>query len=230
MFRFPHNRPATVAAVDCMRQDCTFIPIKDGDDRVTHVCITVMDVTDTCIYQMQLQDAMNTLEEISAYDPLTGVFNRGHVESRLRDEFARSHRHDSDLSVILFDIDHFKRVNDTYGHMAGDEVLGEVADRVTGALRKEDVFGRYGGEEFTVILPDSDLAAARIVAERLRHCIAARPIATSAGPVEITITLGVCQLHPDIATHEMLLDRADQALYRGKAGGRNGVFLYGADM
>ncbi|MDN3518868.1 diguanylate cyclase [Aquisalimonas lutea] len=226
LFRFPHNRPATTAVVDCMRQDCTFIPIKDGDNHVTHVCITIMDATDTCIYQIQLREAMDSLEKSSARDPLTGIFNRGHIESRLRDEFARSHRHDSDLSVILFDIDHFKRVNDLHGHMAGDEVLCEVANRVAGALRKEDVFGRYGGEEFTVVLPDSDLAAARVVAERLRHCIAARPIVTSAGAVDVTVTLGVCRRHPDIATHETLLNRADQALYRGKAGGRNGVFLY----
>ncbi len=223
LFRFPHNRPATAASVDCMRQDCTFIPIRDATDRVTHVCITVTDVTDACIYQMQLLDAMRRLEEMSVRDALTGIFNRGHIEARLRDEVARSRRHGDPLSVILLDVDDFKRVNDRHGHKAGDTVLREVVRRITGNLRQHDVCGRYGGEEFTVVLPGTDLPSARVVAERLRRAVACQAVETSAGPIKLSITLGVAQLDPDTIDHEMLLDRADRALYQGKRAGRDRV-------
>jgi len=225
LFRFPHNRPATASSVDCMRQNCTFIPIKDSNDAVTHVCITVMDVTDTCIYQLQVQEAMHNLKEVSMRDPLTGIFNRGHIEAQLRKEFARSRRHETPLSVILFDIDRFKEVNDSFGHMAGDEVLRGVVTRTVEAVREEDICGRYGGEEFTVVLPDTDLASARVVAERLRRTIADGPISTTSGAIDVTVTLGVAQLHDSMLTHEVLLDTADQALYRGKESGRNKVVV-----
>lgn len=223
LFRFPHNRPATAGLVEAMRQDCTFIPIKNDAQEVTHVCITVMDVTDTCIYELRMRQAMGELEEMSNRDPLTGIFNRRHLEDRLRTEFARSRRHEHALSVVMFDIDYFKPVNDRYGHMAGDEVLRELVRRVTGSLREEDICGRYGGEEFTVILPNTDLPAAVVAAERLRGIVADKPVECSAGTVTVTITLGVAHLHPALDNHDILLDAADQALYRGKSQGRNRV-------
>lgn len=223
LFRFPHNRPATAGLVDAMHQDCTFIPIKNDDQEVTHVCITVMDVTDTCIYELRMRQAMDELQEMSNRDPLTEIVNRRHLEDRLRTEFARSRRHDQPLSVIMFDIDHFKPVNDRHGHMAGDEVLRELVRRVTPSLREEDICGRYGGEEFTVILPNTDLPAAVVAAERVRRIVGDQAIECSVGPVTVTVTLGVAHLHSALDNHEILLDAADQALYRGKTHGRNCV-------
>jgi two-component system cell cycle response regulator len=157
-------------------------------------------------------------------DDLTGVFNRRYLNQRLMSEFSFSRRHDRALSLLLIDLDHFKSVNDTHGHLAGDHVLRETAQRVAGIIRAEDVLARYGGEEFCVLCRDTDLMNASILAERIRHQTSATPHMVAAGPLVVTVSIGVVAI-PDsaIGTPEQLIDAADESLYQAKASGRNCV-------
>jgi diguanylate cyclase (GGDEF)-like protein len=156
-------------------------------------------------------------------DPLTKVFNRRHVMRCLEIEVERSRRNTSALSLIVLDIDHFKRINDRHGHPTGDQVLVGVTQRVRAELRSGDILARIGGEEFLVLLPAMDLGHARVVAERLRSAIADRPIAAGkADPIAVTASLGVATLTPD-DNAQSLIGAADAMLYAAKHAGRNRV-------
>jgi len=158
------------------------------------------------------------LDSASRTDVLTGLANRRKLEADIDALTGMARRHDQPFSVALVDVDHFKSVNDTYGHSAGDEVLCAIAARLQEALRVEDVAGRWGGEEFLFLLPMTDLPGARVVGERLRLAVAAEPVRISDGTlVVVSISVGVAT-GTDVP--EVLL-RADGALYRAKAGGRN---------
>jgi diguanylate cyclase (GGDEF)-like protein len=164
------------------------------------------------------------VQELATTDELTGQHNRRHfyaIATALVSSAARGSR---DLAAVMLDIDKFKNVNDTYGHGVGDEVIREVAARVRASIRHSDVLGRYGGEEFAVVLPDHD-GSAPDLAERMRSAVADTPIATSAGPLTVTISAGLAQLGPADATLDQLLARADHALYRAKESGRNRVVV-----
>lgn len=165
------------------------------------------------------------LRKAADRDALTGVFNRRHIEAAGTTEVSRARRYRRPLSVIVMDIDHFKRVNDTFGHAIGDEVICATTRLLERATRDSDVVGRLGGEEFIVILPETDGASAMILADRLRQAIAAASVATSIGPVRWTVSCGVeamSSTDPDLAE---LLRRADRALYAAKGAGRNCVRL-----
>lgn len=222
LLKFSHNRPIT-GGVDSMRQDCTFMPVKSADDHVQYVCLCLYDVTDTSMYQEMLKEAMNTLAEASNRDGLTGIYNRRFLESTLTKEFERTRRYGGNLSFFLLDLDFFKRINDTYGHLAGDEVLRQTSNRILQAIRAPDTAGRYGGEEFGVILPETPVAGARIVAERLRHAIASKPVMFNNIPIPITTSIGISEVHEGIANYEALIHEADTALYKSKTDGRNRV-------
>jgi diguanylate cyclase (GGDEF)-like protein len=166
------------------------------------------------------------LESIT--DPLTRAYNRRFCDQRLNEEISRAHRYKRPLSILLFDLDHFKRINDTHGHLYGDLVLRTVAEVVKGKLRNCDYFCRYGGEEFLVILTETDLPGAEVVAERMREDIERHlfPHPTLTGEhVPVTLSVGVTALatgnKQDLATH--LIERADQGLYHCKTAGRNTV-------
>lgn len=166
------------------------------------------------------------LKELSSHDGLTRLLNHRAVHDRLREELSRSTRFDRPLSVILSDIDHFKRVNDTHGHLAGDAVLRAVAASFRATLRTSDVVGRYGGEEFLVVLAESDLDAARQVAERLRAALAHREVPLPAGgTLTVTASFGVASRGevPAPASADALVSLADTRLYQAKAAGRNCV-------
>lgn len=225
LFRFRHNRPVT-GGVDCMRQDCTLVPVKDEKGQVNHVCVTLLDVTDTSIYQSMMKDALRRLDEASNRDGLTGVYNRRYLEQALAKEFARVKRYEGTLSLIMVDIDHFKNVNDERGHLAGDEVIRRIAEILASCIRESDTLGRYGGEEFAVLLPHTKLDGALVLAERLRKCVAAQPVTFSNQCIPITISVGVAELHPDTPSYEHLIQDADTALYQSKDKGRNRVTAY----
>jgi diguanylate cyclase (GGDEF)-like protein len=164
------------------------------------------------------------LERDALFDPLTGLNNRRWLEARLPRLIKRYQYSGQSLSVLMIDVDHFKRLNDTYGHLAGDIVLSALGQALLEHLRPTDLSVRYGGEEFVVILPSADLAGARIAAERLRRAVKTTPIVTHQGATlpSVTISIGIAQLSGDEDAASVLA-RADVALYRAKNLGRNRV-------
>lgn len=180
--------------------------------------------------QRELLEKNRELEHLSTTDSLTGLRNRRFLEERLQVEFRRAQRYGTSLSLVLADLDHFKAVNDRYGHAAGDAVLRAVADRLRDRLRCTDVGGRFGGEEFLVILSHQTLEGARVFAERWRSEVAAEPVETEEGErISVCLSAGIARYVPGLASAESLVARADDALYRAKAAGRDCVALAGSD-
>ena len=171
-----------------------------------------------------LRDALEEVQRLAITDSLTGLHNRRHLLELARHELQRARRYRLPMSVFMLDIDEFKRVNDTYGHAIGDQVLQGVAECCRQELRGVDVLGRYGGDEFAAVLSETGLPAACQVAERLRKSIAQRALDTKAGQVTVTVSLGVAVLDDEHLAPETLLDHADQALYVAKQSGRNRVY------
>jgi two-component system cell cycle response regulator len=164
------------------------------------------------------------LEELATTDPLTRVLNRRALADRLAVEMDRARRFKADLTVLLIDIDHFKRVNDTAGHLAGDEVLRQIANLLEDAVRTVDIVARYGGEEFVVILPQTSPEGACIFAERVRERIARQEFSLGTRSIRLTVSVGLATFPaPDITSADDFFARADQAMYRAKANGRNQV-------
>lgn len=171
---------------------------------------------------------LDLLEVENITDPLTKVYNRRYLDRRLDEEVARSKRYSLELSVFMLDIDHFKRVNDTYGHQAGDVTLSTLGSLIKADLRDMDVVYRYGGEEFLIICTNTPIKGATLVAERIRHLIESHPIeiSDSAGRnqmIQVTASIGVASLSYGIDNKEKLVQAADQSLYRAKQDGRNRV-------
>lgn len=179
------------------------------------------------VIQQRLFHAQQTLQFEASHDALTGACNRGAILELLKKEIARQQRSPEPLALMLADLDHFKDVNDTYGHVVGDQVLAEVVRRLTASIRLGDSIGRYGGEEFLLVLPDCDVAGGLAVGERCRAAVADCPVGTAAGPVCVTISVGAfstSQVSTPIS-QSVLLRLADGALYEAKASGRNRVKL-----
>lgn len=167
------------------------------------------------------KEAELALERISRRDPLTGVANRRHFFDRTAEEFARARRSGTDLSLIMLDVDRFKRINDRWGHAAGDRVIQDLCEGARTVLRASDLFARLGGEEFAVLAPETDLAGAFELAERLRQHIAGRALEEAGDIIRYTISAGVGTLMPDDASTESALLRADRALFDAKRSGRD---------
>ncbi len=230
LFRFSHNSMIKGQNIEFMHQDCTFIPLKNASTGEMHVCITIHDMTDVVASQMKIvevNDINKTLEQITNHDDLTSLYNRGYVEKQIDFEFRKAKRYGNIFSVIFFDIDKFKNVNDVYGHLAGDEVLKNVAEITKKQLRASDILGRYGGEEFFIFLPETNLeSAATILSERIRMAIEKMTTCFKGTEIKITISLGVVQFRPDIENHLQMIHEADIALYHSKQNGRNAVTQY----
>jgi two-component system cell cycle response regulator len=175
--------------------------------------------------QHQLIAAREQLREKAMHDPLTGLLTRGAFFEIHERELLRARRTDTPMSLIMADLDHFKQINDRYGHLAGDDVLREAARRLSATLRRSDAMGRYGGEEFIALATGCRLADALPLAERFRQSINAAPFETSAGTLRVTTSVGVASTD-DVGDAARLLKAADDALYRAKAGGRNRVEVY----
>jgi len=171
----------------------------------------------------QRQLLEDELKRQATTDPLTGLFNRRQYEALFEREVQRARRHDRPLALCVLDLDYFKRINDSYGHAAGDAALTVAADVCRAALRDADIAGRLGGEEFIILLPDTDLASATRVADRLREQLAQTDVVAQQQRFRLTATFGVTELRPhDQSINDMIL-RADAALYEGKRNGRNQV-------
>ena len=174
------------------------------------------------------------LEQETITDPLIGVYNRRYLDRRLGEEFARAKRYQLHLALLLIDIDHFKRVNDTYGHPVGDQVLRHWGGIILGVVRASDIVARYGGEEILVIAPGTSSLEAFALAERIRTNIESHEVTMSSDPdqpqaIRITVSIGVTSLTNQVNQIEQLLQKADEALYSAKNGGRNRVAM-GADV
>ncbi len=176
-------------------------------------------------YQDRLRHNVQLSLEMAITDQLTGLHNRRYMSRHLDNLIANAHKSGKPIVFLIFDIDHFKAVNDTYGHDIGDEVLREFASRIAANVRGIDLACRYGGEEFVVVMPDTDVKFACDVAERLRKSVETTPFAISRAPhkLNITISIGVAGSKGDADSAAALLHRADQALYRAKKSGRNRV-------
>jgi diguanylate cyclase (GGDEF)-like protein len=170
----------------------------------------------------ELADLYLELESISRTDPVTGLYNRRHLEEHIRLVAHGAERHQHPLSILTVDIDHFKAANDRFGHDGGDVVLRVVAERMRADLRADDVIGRWGGEEFVVVLPMTPESGSLIAAERLRAAVAASPISLGqAGTVDVTVSVGCASAAGGDVAH--LIRDSDEALYRAKTAGRNRV-------
>ena len=190
------------------------------------VVCTARDVTDrnqarreAAAHLAELTAANARLAALAATDGLTGLLNHRALHERLAEEFLRASRHSQPLSLLMLDLDHFKTINDTRGHLAGDDALRALAGVLSQAARESDIVARCGGEEFVVILPQTDADGALLLAERMRAAVEAAD-----GPLNsVTVSIGVCALCPDHADFAVLLRCVDAALYRSKAAGRNQV-------
>ncbi len=174
-----------------------------------------------------LRGAKNRLEKLSATDGLTGLYNHRHFQERLGEEFRRAQRYSDPMSLIMLDLDHFKSVNDRFGHPFGDRVLRETAERIRSSVREPDVCARYGGEEFAVILPATHLQGALSVGERIFKTLRAKTYQADDGEVvRVTASAGI-SFYPskDVTSPEVLLKFADDALYRAKREGRDAIYL-----
>lgn len=198
------------------------------------ILVVIVSVVFTIAYLMlrvvarQLDQAQKKLHKLATIDALTGVLNRREIMYQFNAEFSRYTRNRAKqsgacFSLIMADIDHFKSINDTYGHLVGDQVLREVAQRITSELRGYSALGRYGGEEFIITLPDSSREGAQAVAERIRLAVKVPPITIGTNSLQMTISLGVATALPEDTVFEQILKRADQCLYLAKKRGRDQV-------
>jgi two-component system cell cycle response regulator len=176
-------------------------------------------------YSDRLRHNVQLSLEMAITDQLTGLHNRRYMARHLDNLLDNAKRNDRPLTFVIMDIDHFKQVNDSYGHDIGDEVLKEFAGRIAANVRGIDLACRYGGEEFVVVMPDTDVAAAYAIAERLRQSIETNPVRISRTPgqLHVTISIGIARMEGASDTADALLHRADKALYRAKRSGRNRV-------
>ena len=190
-------------------------PIRNENGNITHYVAIKEDITARKHSEEELQRYATT-------DFLTGIYNRRHTFFLAERAFAQAKRYQRDLSVLMVDVDHFKKVNDLYGHAVGDQVLRGVAQSFVSHMRTTDILGRYGGEEFLVVMPETTLEQACHVADRLLNHLRTLSIQTETGEIPISISLGVAMMIPEHApTFYRLIDQADQALYAAKQAGRN---------
>ncbi|MEO2266716.1 sensor domain-containing diguanylate cyclase [Pseudoalteromonas pernae] len=222
IFRFKNYRPITGKAHH-MYQNATFIPLTSTTGDVTHVCIIIYDVTDEAVNKIELEEANRLLEQVSRTDSLTQLPNRGFWEETLTKEFKRLNRSNGCGSLLILDIDHFKNINDTYGHATGDEALRHIAGLLKTTLRESDMAGRYGGEEFVVTLCDTDLEGAQVFAERLRQRVESTEVVVGEFKLKMTISIGIAQYQDSFTQYEQWIEAADKALYRSKENGRNQI-------
>jgi diguanylate cyclase (GGDEF)-like protein len=178
--------------------------------------------------QDELEDKNRELERLSVSDGLTSLFNHRHIHDLLHDEFERASRNNTPISLAMIDFDHFKLVNDNYGHLAGDRVLMQVADLLRATTREVDRLGRFGGEEFMVILPATAIEESVVFLERLRREVARHDFQVGRSePIHMTVSAGVASYpHPFVSSKDSLLRLADEALYAAKAAGRNCVMRF----
>ena len=220
LFKFNAYRPITSQSSH-MFQNVTIFPLTSLSGDVEQVCVVIYDVTLEAVSKQRFQAVNEQLQKMSRTDGLTGLFNRRYWEEMCELEFKRSKRSGQPSSLIILDIDHFKNINDTHGHPAGDVVIKTMAKIIKTAIRETDIAGRYGGEEYTIILPNTDAKNAKMVAERIRRLTEAFPVEYEGIEINFTISLGIAMLDMSYDNYTTWIERADKGLYEAKEGGRN---------
>jgi len=206
---------------------------KDGSQFPVELCVGAKEFEDGWLFTGIVRDITERkllaekLEKIAISDALTGIYNRGYFTSKLEEEFMRSKRYQLSLSIMMLDLDHFKSVNDQYGHPAGDAVLIALTQQIQESIRTVDVLARYGGEEFVIIMPETDADGAQVIAERIRHDVEAMKVDVGGKLLKKTISIGIACLTDEAndESADAFLIRADDALYQAKHLGRNRVVL-----
>jgi len=225
LFQFESYRPVTGSS-DFMYQNTTFIPLLSSTGDVSHLCLLVYDVTDNAINKMSLENVNEELAILSQTDSLTGLFNRTHWENCLQTEYKRWSRTQSINSLVMLDIDHFKNINNTYGHLVGDDVIRHLSKLILEQARETDIAGRYDGKQFTIFLPDVSLENALIFAERLRKTVEDSVIQYNDIELKYTISIGIAELERSIVNYENLIECANSALFKAKENDRNKICLH----
>lgn len=226
VFTFRNNRPFTGTSEN-MYLNFTFIPFNSLSGKCDEVCIIIYDVTDAACSKIGMQEANEQLHQLSITDGLTNLYNRKHWQDCLTQQYRLFLRNHMSVSLMMFDIDHFKLVNDTYGHPAGDAVLKSVAQILKTQIRNTDIAGRYGGEEFAILLLDANRESSFMVAERLRKAVEAHVVRFGTLEIKFTISLGLCTLSENITSPEEWLKLTDNSMYYSKEHGRNRTTQYG---
>ena len=227
LFKFGCNRPVTSAA-EFMYQNVTMFPIVDKRGNVERFCMLVYDVTEQALGKRGMEYLNEELKTASRVDGLTGLYNRRYWQERFDEMHKLCVRREKPSTALMLDIDHFKRINDTYGHQAGDKVIKMLAALIKRCVRETDLAGRYGGEEFAIILNDSSVEDAKIVAERIRQLAKRLVVEHEGESISFTVSLGLAQFTPDFKGALAWLECADQALYEAKENGRNQYRIYAA--
>ena len=227
LFKFGCNRPVTSAA-EFMYQNVTMFPIVDKRGNVERFCMLVYDVTEQALGKLGMEHLNEELKTASRVDGLTGLYNRRYWQERFDEMHKLCVRREKPSTALMLDIDHFKRINDTYGHQAGDKVIKMLAALIKRCVRETDLAGRYGGEEFAIILNDSSVEDAKIVAERIRQLAKRLVVEHEGESISFTVSLGLAQFSPDFKGAMAWLECADQALYEAKENGRNQYRIYAA--
>jgi len=221
--------PEGASVVDLGSTNGTYVndqPIEGRHPLRTGDLLQVGDVIFKFLAGQNIEAAYHEeIYRMTIHDGLTGVANKRHLDAFLDRELARSRRHGRALSVMLIDIDHFKAVNDSVGHLAGDHVLRELAHLVAARVRREELFARYGGEEFALVCPETDLEGARAYGELVRELVAEHTFTFDGSRLPISVSVGVAAFEPTMASPADLIRAADEALYRAKDGGRNRVSI-----
>jgi diguanylate cyclase (GGDEF)-like protein len=195
-------------------------PAKFDTSRILEIILQELKVL------MRIKWLYSETKYLAITDGLTGLYNRRYFQQTLDREFARSKRYKSPLSIAMFDIDHFKNINDTYGHQFGDQVIAEISKIIRNSLRKTDYVARYGGEEIVLILPETPIEQTMIPIERIRIKIQDFPFVFDGKSVKVTASCGLAGVEPDVVSHEDLLLRTDKALYESKSKGRNRTTIF----
>ncbi|QPG05314.1 diguanylate cyclase [Salinimonas marina] len=226
LFKFGSNRPITSDSAT-MYQNVTIFPLITTDDgRVDRLCMLVYDVTDQAVGKLRGERLNEELQYMSRIDGLTGLYNRRYWQERFDAIYKLSRRRDSNVTALMLDIDHFKKINDTYGHQAGDKVIQTLATVIQQCIRETDLAGRYGGEEFALVLPDATAQEALLVAERIRTAVLNTQVQHDTHTICFTVSLGLAPFSQQTRTAMAWLEQADMALYDAKASGRNMALVY----
>ena len=227
VFKFNNYRPITGTA-DFMYQNTTFIPLVSTTGDVSHLCLLVYDVTDNATHKKELEKANTDLAVLSQTDGLTQLFNRNHWQKCLEKEFKRYIRNHHTSTLVMLDIDKFKVVNDNYGHKVGDDVIKHLAKVIREQVRETDITGRYGGEEFVILLADTHTNDALIFTERLRKIVEESVFIYNDIEIKYTISIGIAEVLPTYKSVTQWLENVDNTLYESKNNGRNRVSVYKA--